>query len=171
MLTYRDPVHVDRTALPALGLPRQAEIRSGDRRHCHCHRRHEPLERKPIDRVRARLEALLKANAAPRCGARSKRTGKPCRGAAMPNGRCKFHGGKSTGPRTPEGLARSRRANWKHGHFSREAKAERSRVRAAILALRDLCELDLRSCSPLCPHQSNSGSRWLDLNFGVAGFG
>ena len=54
----------------------------------------------------------------------------------MPNGRCKLHGGKSTGPRTPEGLERSRRANWKHGHFSREAKAERSRVRAAILALR-----------------------------------
>src|SRR5262249_13538107 len=94
----------------------------------------EPLEREPIDRVRARLEALLKANA-PRCGARSKRTGKPCRGAAMPNGRCKLHGGKSTGPRTPEGLERSRRANWKHGHFSREAKAERSRVRAAILAV------------------------------------
>jgi hypothetical protein len=44
----------------------------------------------------------------------------------MPNGRCKIHGGKSTGPRTPEGLERSRRANWKHGHFSREAKAERS---------------------------------------------
>ncbi len=96
----------------------------------------EPLEREPIDRVRAPLEALLKANAAPRCGARSKRTGKPCQGAAMPNGRCKLHGGKSTGPRTPEGLERSRRANWKHGHFSREAKAERSRVRAAILAVR-----------------------------------
>src|SRR5256885_3166987 len=82
-------------------------------------------EREPTDRARARVEALLKANAAPRCGARSKRTGKPCRGAAMPNGRCKLHGGKSTGPRTPEGLERSRRANWKHGHFSREAKAER----------------------------------------------
>jgi hypothetical protein len=64
--------------------------------------------------------------------------GKPCRAAAMPNGRCKVHGGKSTGPRTPEGLERSRRANWKHGYFSREAKAERSRVRAAILALRYL---------------------------------
>src|SRR2546430_15095055 len=64
----------------------------------------EPLEREPIDRMRARLEALLKANAAPRCGARSKRTGKPCRGAAMPNGRCKLHGGKSTGPRTPEAV-------------------------------------------------------------------
>jgi hypothetical protein len=31
----------------------------------------------------------------------------------MPNGRCKVHGGKSTGPRTPEGLERSRRANWR----------------------------------------------------------
>jgi hypothetical protein len=100
----------------------------------------EPLarEREPIERVRARLEALVMANAAPRCGARSKRTGKPCRAAAMPNGRCKVHGGKSTGPRTPEGLERSRRANWKHGYYSREAKAERSRVRAAILALRYL---------------------------------
>jgi hypothetical protein len=57
---------------------------------------------------------------------------------AMPNGRCKLHGGKSTGPRTPEGLERSRRANWKHGHFSREAKAERSRVRAALLVIRYL---------------------------------
>jgi len=95
-------------------------------------------KREPIERVRARLEALIRANAAPRCGARSKRTGKPCRAAAMPNGRCRVHGGKSTGPRTPKGLERSRRANWKHGYFSREAKAERSRVRAAILALRYL---------------------------------
>src|SRR5215475_9360131 len=100
----------------------------------------EPVvrEREPIERVRARLEALVRANAAPRCGARSKRTGKPCRGAAMANGRCKVHGGKSTGPRTPEGLERSRRANWKHGYYSREAKTERSRVRAAMLALRYL---------------------------------
>jgi hypothetical protein len=35
-------------------------------------------------------------------------------------------------------LERSRRANWKHGYYSREAKAERSRVRAAILAVRYL---------------------------------
>src|SRR5438046_3689932 len=85
----------------------------------------EPLEREPIDRMRARLEALLKANAAPRCGARSKRTGKPWQAAAMPNGRCKLHGGKSTGPRTPEGLERSRKANWKHGRRSRAANEER----------------------------------------------
>src|SRR5262249_14455190 len=100
----------------------------------------EPLERErePSERLRARLEALVSANAAPRCGARSKRTGLPCRAAAMPNGRCRVHGGKSTGPRTPEGLERSRRANWKHGYYSREAKAERSRLRAAMLVLRDL---------------------------------
>jgi len=101
-------------------------------------REREAREREPIERVRARLEALVRANAAPRCGARSKRTGKPCLAAAMPNGRCKVHGGKSTGPRTPEGLERSKRARWKHGYYSREAKVERSRVRAAILALRCL---------------------------------
>jgi hypothetical protein len=92
----------------------------------------------PIGSVRSRLEALVKANAAPRCGARSKRTGKPCQAAAMPNGRCKVHGGKSTGPRTPEGLERSKRANWKHGYYSREAKAERQRVKAAAMVLRYL---------------------------------
>jgi len=36
-----------------------------------------------------------------------------------------MHGGKSTGPRTPEGLERSRKANWKHGKFSEVAIAER----------------------------------------------
>jgi hypothetical protein len=35
-------------------------------------------------------------------------------------------------------LERSRRANWKHGYYSREAKVEASRARAAILALRYL---------------------------------
>jgi len=40
----------------------------------------------------------------------------------MKKGRCKFHGGLSTGPRTPEGLERSRRARWKHGAYSQETK-------------------------------------------------
>jgi len=53
----------------------------------------------------------------------------------MANGRCRMHGGKSTGPRTPEGLERSRKANWKHGKFSgsaitdrRQAAIERRRI-------------------------------------------
>jgi hypothetical protein len=29
-----------------------------------------------------------------------------------------MHGGRSTGPRTPEGLARSQRARWKRGRYS-----------------------------------------------------
>ena len=58
----------------------------------------------------------------PRCGARTKGRGTPCHGPSMKNGRCRMHGGKSTGPRTPEGLERSRRANWKHGGCSRETR-------------------------------------------------
>ena len=38
----------------------------------------------------------------------------------MANGRCRMHGGPSTGPRTVEGLERSRRSNWKHGYYSAE---------------------------------------------------
>lgn len=38
----------------------------------------------------------------------------------------------STGPRSPEGLARSRRANWKHGRYSAEARTKRRRERAAL---------------------------------------
>lgn len=79
---------------------------------------------------------------AKRCGAKT-RKGRPCRQPAMKNGRCKMHGGLSTGPKTPEGLARSRRANWKHGRYSIEAKMARRQAaqsmretRALIRALR-----------------------------------
>jgi hypothetical protein len=50
----------------------------------------------------------------------------------MANGRCRMHGGASTVPRTAEGLARSRRARWKHGLYSAEALAERKRVRELL---------------------------------------
>ena len=61
---------------------------------------------------------------ATRCGAMT-RKGKSCRAPAMANGRCRMHGGKSTGPRTTEGLERSRKANWKHGYYSSESIAAR----------------------------------------------
>ena len=64
------------------------------------------------------------------CLART-RAGTPYRNWSMKNKtRCRLHGGKSTGPRTPEGLERSRKVNWKHGKFSEEAIAERRRVAA-----------------------------------------
>ena len=39
----------------------------------------------------------------PRCGAHSRSTGEPCKAKALPNGRCRNHGGLSTGPKTTEG--------------------------------------------------------------------
>ena len=38
-----------------------------------------------------------------RCGAYARSTGQPCKAKALVNGRCKNHGGMSTGPKTPEG--------------------------------------------------------------------
>ena len=78
------------------------------------------------------------AHPASRCGARRKRDGKPCCQPAMTNGRCRVHGGLSTGPRTPEGLQRSRRSNWKHGHYSAEAKRVRREARRQFRLLRRL---------------------------------
>ena len=37
------------------------------------------------------------------CGARRKYDGKPCQAKALESGRCKYHGGMSTGAKTIEG--------------------------------------------------------------------
>jgi hypothetical protein len=76
-------------------------------------------------------------NTAPRCGAKTRR-GTACQAPAMRNGRCRMHGGASTGPRTREGLARSRRSRWKHGLYSSEARAEQKRVREFLRQSREL---------------------------------
>ncbi len=73
----------------------------------------------------------------PRCGART-RAGGCCRQPAMANGRCRMHGGLSTGPRTPAGLARCRAARLKHGYRSRELIGLRSRAAHAARRLRSL---------------------------------
>ena len=67
-------------------------------------------------------------NNAPRCGART-RSGAHCRAAAMPNGRCRMHGGPSTGPRTTEGLANSRQARLRHGRYSAARRQLRRQLR------------------------------------------
>jgi len=78
-------------------------------------------------------------NNAPRCGAKT-RKGTPCKSPAMSNGRCRMHGGKSTGPRTPEGLERSRNANFKHGLYSAESVATRRYIRRLLRESRALIE-------------------------------
>ena len=75
--------------------------------------------------------SIASARAAPRCLAKT-RAGGACQGPAMANGRCRMHGGKSTGPRTAEGLARMRAAVTKHGAFS----GDTTELRALIRTLR-----------------------------------
>jgi len=79
-------------------------------------------------------------NAAPRCGART-RQGELCRQPAMPNGRCRLHGGKSTGPRTPEGLERLRAARTTHGAYDAESMKVRALIRALKSRTKKLLEL------------------------------
>lgn len=58
-------------------------------------------------RQRPKYEPLPDDLKSLRCGART-RAGTPCKQKAIYiNGRCKFHGGLSTGPRTPDGKRRS----------------------------------------------------------------
>ncbi len=83
---------------------------------------------------------------APRCGAKT-RAGCPCRSPAIRGKlRCRMHGGRSTGPRTAEGLASIRQARTIHGLYTPEARARnrhhltffrRGRVVIAAIRCRD----------------------------------
>ena len=57
-----------------------------------------------------------------RCGAMTRRRTACAQPAMRKRRRCRLHGGKSTGPRTPEGLEASRGARLTHGVYSRETK-------------------------------------------------
>lgn len=74
-----------------------------------------------------------------RCHARSKRTGVQC-GAPAEKGKkvCRFHGARSTGPRTEEGRLRSALRKTQHGDETRQARAERSAKLAEIASLEDI---------------------------------
>lgn len=75
----------------------------------------------------------------PKCGART-RVGKRCQQIAMKNGRCYLHGGKSTGPRTEEGLLRMKASKTKHGRYSQEYIEERKAFRYRLQKTKDLLE-------------------------------
>jgi len=77
---------------------------------------------KPMREARA---ALAKH---PRCGAYCRTTGEACKAPAMANGRCRMHGGKSTGRPIV------------HGRATKEARAQRREVRELLKALRELLE-------------------------------
>src|SRR3954463_9807002 len=80
-------------------------------------------------------QRLALAPAAPRCVAGRKHRGCPCQQPAMRNGRCRFHGGKSTGARTIEGAERARQAVLRHGFYAEAARRERQEAQSALLRL------------------------------------
>jgi hypothetical protein len=82
---------------------------------------------------------------APRCGAKT-RKGTPCKGPAMRNGRCRMHGGASTGPRTQAGLARSRQANSKDGRYCAKAKLEAKLLHQLLRECREHCREIKATC-------------------------
>ena len=78
-----------------------------------------------------------------RCEAKT-RKGTPCqRPAKLPVGRCRLHGGASTGPRTKEGLKRLVASKTKHGRFTKVERAKaKSRAEQGRIIQRELKELE-----------------------------
>jgi uncharacterized protein YjcR len=69
----------------------------------------------------------------PRCLARTRRK-TLCQSPAMPNGRCRMHGGKSPG--APKGNKNALR----HGRYTAEAMATRREVAALLRAMKMAAE-------------------------------
>ena len=67
------------------------------------------------------MQSKLPMHLSKRCGART-RSGGGCRSAAMPNGRCRMHGGMSPG--APKGNKNA----FKRGHYTAEAIASRREI-------------------------------------------
>jgi hypothetical protein len=74
---------------------------------------------------------------AARCGAKTRR-GTTCQCPAMKNGRCRLHGGLSTGAKSAEGIERIRRAVTKHGRFTAHAIAERRQIGVLLRQFRHM---------------------------------
>lgn len=75
----------------------------------------------------------------PRCRAKAKSTGSGCGNPAMKGKRvCWIHGGRSKGPRTREGLSRSKSANLRHGHYRKEKLERRKYFNSMVRECRKL---------------------------------
>ena len=69
------------------------------------------------------MQRQLPMHQSPRCGAHSRRSGKPCQNGAVNNGRCRMHGGKATG--APKGNNNAE----KHGNYSAQEMARRAAMK------------------------------------------
>ncbi len=65
-----------------------------------------------------------------KCGAHCRTTGHPCQAWGMSNGRCRMHGGKSTGRPVKTGV---------NTKAVREGRKVRGEMRELLRAIRELC--------------------------------
>lgn len=73
------------------------------------------------------------------CGAKARTNNhKPCRQPAMANGRCRLHGGLSTGPKTSEGRQKAKQAVIKHGFYTKESVEERRKMLSFMKSCKEL---------------------------------
>lgn len=72
----------------------------------------------------------LNMHLSPRCGAKT-RSDTPCSGPAMPNGRCRMHGGASPG--APRGQANGM---YRHGRYTSESLAQRRMLNMWVRTMR-----------------------------------
>jgi uncharacterized protein YjcR len=77
------------------------------------------------------MQSKLPMHLSRRCGART-RNGNRCQSPAMPDGRCRMHGGRSPG--APKGNKNA----FKHGRYTAEAVATRREVARLMRAIRGL---------------------------------
>lgn len=78
---------------------------------------------------------MQSAHDAPRCGARSKRTGLPCCAPAVRGWTvCRMHGAKGGAPCGPT------HGHYKHGAFSRRATTERAVTKCLIARANELLD-------------------------------
>ena len=92
-----------------------------------------PINASPPDATPALLTTAGGRIRCVQCQAMSKRTKLQCRAPATKGKtKCKYHGGKSTGPKTEAGRKRCGAAQLVHGQETREIRTER-RIKTAEL--------------------------------------
>jgi hypothetical protein len=97
-----------------------------------------------------------------RCTAMSKNTRQQCRKPALKvskSQKCGFHGGKSTGPKTPEGRARIGQAHRVHGRETNQVRQERSQAALRMARMEDVMHVLRMTSAPRTVGRKPSGYR------------
>lgn len=78
------------------------------------------------------------------CGAKARQNNhQPCRQPGMlTNGRCRLHGGKSSGAKTRKGKIKAAQANLKSGLYTNQALWERKKMRMMMQWRKDIEDID-----------------------------